>query len=233
MLGLERFRQRAFGRFWRQKIGKGQVRRLRQKDYAYILSNTNMFKTMGVHDMAKRFYELQVAGCTRKLSILNISDKLAIAGFILLGDVELVTNCAAELAKRMPKDADIIMTAETKGIPLAAELARQMGMKWYVTARKSVKAYMENPLWVEDESITTKGKQMLCLMDADIERIKGKKVVILDDVISTGGSLRALEALAEKAGAEVICKAAVLAEGDAAERKDIIFLEKLPLFDAE
>ena len=183
--------------------------------------------------MANRFYELQVAGCTRKLSILNISDKLAIAGFILLGDVELVTSCAAELAKRIPKDAEIIMTAETKGIPLAAELARQLGMKWYITARKSVKAYMENPLWVEDESITTKGKQVLCLMDADIERIKGKKVLILDDVISTGGSLRALEQLAEKAGGHVVGKAAVLAEGDAAQRKDIIFLEKLPLFDAE
>ena len=163
--------------------------------------------------MANRFYELQVAGCTRKLSILNISDKLAIAGFILLGDVELVTSCAAELAKRIPKDAEIIMTAETKGIPLAAELARQLGMKWYITARKSVKAYMENPLWVEDESITTKGKQVLCLMDADIERIKGKKVLILDDVISTGGSLRALEQLAEKAGGHVVGKAAVLAEG--------------------
>ena len=183
--------------------------------------------------MANRFYELQVAGCTRKLSILNISDQLAIAGFILLGDVELVTNCAAELAKRIPKETEIIMTAETKGIPLAAEMARQLGMKWYVTARKSVKAYMENPLWVEDESITTKGKQILCLMDADIERIKGKKVLILDDVISTGGSLRALEKLAEKAGAQVIGKAAVLAEGDAAKRTDIIFLEKLPLFEAE
>ena len=183
--------------------------------------------------MANRFYELQVAGCKRKLSILNISDKLAIAGFILLGDVELVMNCAAELAKRIPKDADIIMTAETKGIPLAAELARQLGMKWYVTARKSIKAYMENPLCVEDESITTKGKQILCLMDADIERIKGKKVVILDDVISTGGSLRALEELAAKAGGEVVCKAAVLAEGDAAKRTDIVFLETLPLFEAE
>ena len=183
--------------------------------------------------MANRFYELNVAGCTRKLAILNLDDKLAIAGFILLGDVELVTNCAAELAKRIPKEAEIIMTAETKGIPLAAELARQLGMKWYVTARKSVKAYMENPLWVDDESITTKGKQLLCLMDADIQRIRGKKVVILDDVISTGGSLRAFEALAEKAGGEVVCKAAVLAEGAAAERKDIVFLEKLPLFEAE
>ena len=183
--------------------------------------------------MAKRFYELHVAGCTRKLSILDINDELAIAGFILLGDVELVTNCAAELAKRIPKEADIIMTAETKGIPLAAELARQLGMKWYITARKSVKAYMENPLWVDEESITTKGKQILCLMDADVERIKGKKVVLLDDVISTGGSLRAMEQLAKKAGGNVICKAAVLAEGDAGNRDDIVFLEKLPLFEAE
>ena len=183
--------------------------------------------------MANRFYELQVAGCTRKLSVLNISDKLAIAGFILLGDVELVMNCAAELAKRIPKEADIIMTAETKGIPLAAELARQMGMKWYVTARKSVKAYMENAVWVEDVSITTKGVQKLCLDGVDVDRLKGKNVLLLDDVISTGGSMKALTELTEKAGGEVIGQACVLAEGDAAKRDDIIFLEALPLFEAE
>ncbi len=125
------------------------------------------------------------------------------------------------------------MTAETKGIPLAAEMARILGMKRYVIARKSVKAYMENPLIVEDESITTQGKQMLCLMDTDIALIRNKKTLRLDDVISTGGSMRALAELAEKAGAEIIGKAAILAEGDAAMRQDIIYLEKLPLFDAE
>ena len=183
--------------------------------------------------MAKRYYELTVAGCKRQLPILNLNDELAIAGFVLLGDVELTENCAAELAKRIPKDVEIMMTAETKGIPLAAALARQLGMKWYVTARKSVKDYMENPFWVEDESITTEGKQILCLMDSDVKKIKGKKVLILDDVISTGGSLKALRELAERAGGNVVAVAAVLAEGDAAKRDDIIFLEKLPLFEAE
>ena len=183
--------------------------------------------------MSERFYELEVAGCRRKLFIMNITDKVAIAGFILLGDVELTENCAAELAKKIPAETEIILTAETKGIPLAASLARILGMKNYIVARKSMKAYMKNPLWVEDESITTLGKQKLGLSDFDVEKIRGKKVLILDDVISTGGSLKAMETLVEKAGGKVIGKAAVLAEGDAAKRKDIIFLKELPLFEAE
>ena len=183
--------------------------------------------------MAKRFYHLTVAGCKRSLPILNLSDSLAIAGFVMLGDVELCESCARELAKKVPAEAEIIMTAETKGIPLAAELARQIGMPYYITARKSVKAYMEDPIWVEDESITTMGKQRLYLMRADIDRIAGRKVLLLDDVISTGGSMTALSNLAEKTGAHVIGQAAVLAEGDAAKRTDIIFLEALPLFEAE
>ena len=183
--------------------------------------------------MAKRFYDLTVAGCKRSLPILNLSNSLAIAGFVMLGDVELCESCARELAKKVPAEAEIIMTAETKGIPLAAELARQIGMPYYITARKSVKAYMEDPIWVEDESITTMGKQRLYLMRADIDRIAGRKVLLLDDVISTGGSMTALGNLAEKAGAHVVGQAAVLAEGDAAKRTDIIFLEALPLFEAE
>ena len=180
--------------------------------------------------MAKRFYDLTVAGCKRRLSILNLNEHLAIAGFIMLGDVELCENCARALAKKIPADTEIIMTAETKGIPLAAELSRQLGIPYYVTARKSVKAYMEDPIWVEDESITTLGKQRLYLTADDIARIKGRRVLLLDDVISTGGSMKALAHLAEKTGAHVIGQAAVLAEGDAAQRKDIIFLETLPLF---
>ena len=183
--------------------------------------------------MAKRFYELTVAGCARTLPIINLNDTLAIAGFVMLGDVELCEKCAHELAKKIPADTEIIMTAETKGIPLAAELARQLDMPYYVTARKSVKAYMEDPIWVEDESITTMGKQKLYLMNTDIARIAGRKVLLLDDVISTGGSMTALSALAAKAGGQVIGQAAVLAEGDAAKRTDIIFLESLPLFAAE
>ncbi len=183
--------------------------------------------------MSDRTYELHVAGCTRQLPVLDISDELAIAAFVMLGDVELVENCARELAKKVPAETEILMTAEAKGIPLAAEMARQLGMKWYITARKSIKGYMENPIIVEDESITTKGKQILCLMDADMEHIKGKNVLLVDDVISTGGSMKALRLLAEKAGGHVIGEAAVLAEGDAAKREDIIYLEPLPLFEAK
>jgi adenine phosphoribosyltransferase len=165
--------------------------------------------------------------------VLNISDTLAIAGFVILGDTDIVVNCSRQLAEKIPKDTDVIMTAETKGIPLAAEMARILDMKRYVVARKSVKAYMENPIWVEDESITTAGKQRLYLQDADIELMKGKNVLLVDDVISTGGSMKAMKQLAEKAGAHVIGEAAILAEGDAAKRKDIIYLAPLPLFDAE
>lgn len=180
--------------------------------------------------MSKKYYELNVAGCTRKLPITQISDELAIAGFIILGDTEIVEKSALELSKKIPQDAEILMTAETKGIPLVAEMARVMGMKRYVVARKSVKLYMKNPLIVEDQSITTKGKQILCLMDTDAQLIKGKKIVLVDDVISTGGSMSAMEKLAQAAGAKVVGEAAILAEGEAAKRKDIIFLEELPLF---
>lgn len=183
--------------------------------------------------MADRFYELHVAGITRQLPVLNVTDKLAIAGFIMLGDEELTLACAKALAKKVPPETDVILTAETKGIPLAADLARALNMKRYVVARKSIKAYMENPVWVDDVSITTKGVQKLCLDGVDVERLRGKNVLLLDDVISTGGSMRALNELTEKAGGKVCGEACVLAEGKAAERKDIIFLEPLPLFDAE
>lgn len=182
--------------------------------------------------MEQRFYQLQVAGCTRELPILNISDKLAIAGFVILGDVELVTRAAKDLVKKLPYEADFVMTAETKGIPLAAEVAKNLGHSRYLVARKSVKAYMYNSIWVDDESITTKGKQRLYLSEEDVNRIKGKRIILIDDVISTGGSMKALNDLAKKAGAIVVSQAAILAEGEAAKRKDIIFLKELPLFDA-
>ena len=172
--------------------------------------------------MAKKYYDLTVAGVKRQLPILNVTDELAIAGFIMLGDNELVDACAAALAKKIPAGTEVILTAETKGIPLAAELARQLGMKRFVVARKSIKAY-----------ITTKGTQKLCLNDPDIELIRGSQVLLLDDVISTGGSMRALHELTDKCGGHVIGEACVLAEGDAAKRDDIIFLEPLPLFPAE
>ena len=183
--------------------------------------------------MATRHHELVIGNLKRQLPILNLNDNLAIAGFVILGDVELTSTCASELIKKIPTDIDIIMTAETKGIPLAAEMARQLGMTYYVTARKSIKAYMEAPIWVDDESITTLGKQRLYLMASDIEKLTGKRVLILDDVISTGGSLDALIKLATQAGGIIAAKAAILAEGNAIGRTDIIYLEELPLYKPE
>lgn len=183
--------------------------------------------------MSDRFYDLNVAGCKRRLPIINLSDEIAIAAFILLGDVELTDRCAEALVAKIPANTDVIMTAATKGIPLAAALARQTGRARYVVARKSVKAYMKNPLSVEDESITTAGKQRLYLMEEDAQMISGKNVLLADDVISTGGSMLAMRKLVEKAGGNIAGEMAVLAEGDAAKRKDIIFLAELPLFEAD
>lgn len=173
-------------------------------------------------------YTLNVAGLTRELPICPINDKLDIAAFIMFSDVELTVECAKELLKKVP-EFDIIVTAESKGIPLGYEMSRQSGKK-YIVARKSVKLYMTNPVAVEVKSITTDKKQILYLSENDMNELKGKRVLIADDVISTGESLNSLIALVEKAGGNIVCKSAVLAEGDAADRKDIVFLEKLPLF---
>lgn len=183
--------------------------------------------------MPNRFHELHIAGCIRQLPILNLSETEAIAAFVMLGDVELTEACAKALLPMVPKETEILMTAETKGIPLAASLSRLLGFDWYITARKSVKAYMENPLCVEDESITTKGKQRLFLTDADVTHIRGRHVLLLDDVISRGGSMKALRGLAEAAGGIVVGEAAAIAEGAASKRTDIIFLASIPLFKAE
>lgn len=183
--------------------------------------------------MADRFYELKVAGLTRRLPVTNISSTLAIAGFVILGDVEMVEKTAEALAQKVPADVDVLMAAETKGIPLVHAMARILKMDRYVVARKSIKAYMEHPLVVEDESITTQGKQILCLQDEDIDLVRGKKVLLVDDVISTGGSMKALEELVDHAGGKVVGKIAILAEGDSIGREDITVLANLPLFPAE
>ena len=162
------------------------------------------------------------------MKLCPLDDKIDIAAFIMFSDVELTIKSAEELIKKAP-ECDVILTAESKGIPLAYEMSRQLGIP-YVVARKSVKLYMTNVVSVEVKSITTSSVQTLYLDGDKAELLKGKRVLIVDDVISTGESLRALEKLTESADGIIVGKAAVLAEGDAADRKDIIFLEKLPLF---
>ncbi len=182
--------------------------------------------------MSERYYDLEIKGCQRRLPILNINDSLAIAAFVMLGDVELTEICADELLKKVPEGTQVLMTAATKGIPLTASLARKLGFSRYVVARKSVKAYMDEPLCVEDESITTAGKQRLYLMREDAELMRGKNVLLIDDVISTGGSMLAMRELVDLAGGKTVGEMAVLAEGPAADRDDIMFLAPLPLFKA-
>ncbi|EFD82170.1 phosphoribosyltransferase family protein [Fusobacterium nucleatum] len=174
-------------------------------------------------------YTLNVAGLTRELPIIKLSYDLSIASFVILGDTEIVRKTAPIIAKKLP-EVDFIVTAEAKGIPLAYEISRILNLNEYVVARKSVKAYMEEPIEVEVNSITTTNSQKLYLNNQDAKKIKGKRVALVDDVISTGQSLKALERLVEKAGGKVLAKAAILAEGDAKDRKDIIFLEALPTF---
>lgn len=175
-----------------------------------------------------QYYEMKIAGCKRQLPICAVNDKLDIAAFIMFGDVEITVKSAKALLKLAPK-FDFIITAEAKGIPLAYEMARQAGTD-YLVARKGIKVYTTNPVAVDVKSITTDAVQHLYLADYEAERIKGKRVLIVDDVISTGESLTAIESLVNAAGGNIVGKAAVLAEGDAADRDDIIFLEKLPLF---
>ena len=176
-------------------------------------------------------YTLHVAGLTRELTICKVNDHMDIAAFIMLGDAELTVAAAAELLKKCP-EFDILLTAEAKGIPLAHEMSRQSG-KPYVCARKGVKLYMPDPVVVEDQSITTAGKQKLVIDRKELDKMNGKRVLVVDDVISTGGSLKAMEDLVALAGGTVVARIAVLAEGDAAKRHDIRFLAPLPLFNPD
>ncbi len=177
----------------------------------------------------QEYYKIKVAGLERDLPICALNDKLSIAGFVMLGDYELTEACARELNKILPPH-DYLIAPEAKAIGLVNEMARQAGEKKHFVARKGVKAYMTDPISVEVHSITTAKVQTLYLDSKDAELIKGKRMVIVDDVISTGESLTAVEELIHKAGGIVVGRAAVLAEGDAADRKDILYLEKLPLF---
>lgn len=173
-------------------------------------------------------YKMTIAGLERELPLCPLNDKIDIGAFVMFSDVEITVASATELLKKCP-DFDVILTAESKGIPLAYEMSRQCG-KPYIVARKSVKLYMTNPVSVTVKSITTANEQTLYLSAEKADVINGKNVLLVDDVISTGESLKALEELVSRAGGNISARTAVLAEGDAADRTDIIFLEKLPLF---
>ena len=177
-------------------------------------------------------HEIDIAGLKRQLPICRVTDDLYIGAFVIFGDVELTVHCARELLKRAP-EYDYLIAPEAKAIPLIYEMARQSGAEKYFLARKKAKAYMQGVFEVKVQSITTAGEQTLVLDAEDAAQLKGKRLLILDDVISTGESLRAMEVLVEKVGGVIAGKMAILAEGDAAKRDDIITLAPLPLFNAD
>ena len=177
-------------------------------------------------------YHMTIAGCERDLPLCKAGDNLMIGAFVIFGDVELTIACARDLLKKAP-EFDYMVAPEAKSIPLIHEMARQSGRNDYMLVRKAPKLYMDGVFETEVKSITTEAVQKLYMDGADAKKLHGKRVLILDDVISTGESLSAVETLVNKAGGNVVGRMAILAEGAAAEREDIIFLEKLPLFDAE
>ena len=178
------------------------------------------------------YYRMNIAGLDRDLPICPVNEELYIAGFVIFGDPELTVACAKALLEKAP-EYDYIITAEAKGIPLAHEMARQAGDKKYILARKAPKLYMKDIIEFKVRSITTAREQTLYLDGADAQLMKGKKILIVDDVISTGESLLALENLVEKAGGIIAGRMTILAEGDAQNREDLVYLEKLPLFNPD
>jgi len=177
-------------------------------------------------------YPIKVAGLERNLPICKVNDSLSIAAFVIFGDVELTEACARELLKKAP-DFDYMIAPEAKAIPLIYEMARQSGRNNYFLARKGAKLYMDGVFESSVHSITTAKEQKLYMDGADARKMKGKRIAIIDDVISTGESLSAVENLVNKAGGNIVTRMAILAEGDAADRDDILFLEKLPLFNPD
>lgn len=178
-------------------------------------------------------YTMNIAGLDRDLPLCKVADDLYIGAFVMFGDAEITVACARELLARAPKDYDYLLTAEAKSIPLIHEMARQSGAKTYFIARKGMKVYLTDPIHVTVHSITTQHEQDLYLSGEDAARIRGKRILIVDDVISTGDSLKAMEELVVDAGGTVAGRMAVLAEGDAQKRADIIYLNPLPLFNAD
>lgn len=178
------------------------------------------------------FYRMKIAGLERDLPLCPVNDDLYIAGFVIFGDQELTVACARDLLAKAP-EYDYMISAEAKGIPLIHEMARQAGDAKYMLARKAMKVYMQDPFSVSVNSITTRHTQTLYLDGAEAAMMKGKRILIVDDVISTGESLKALEALVEKAGGIICGRMAILAEGDAQTRPDLVYLEKLPVFNPD
>lgn len=178
--------------------------------------------------MPTEYYDITIAGCQRKLKLCPVNEHLDIAAFIMFSDVELTIASATALLEKAP-EFDVILTAESKGIPLAYEMSRQCGKK-YLLARKSSKLYMKEPVKVDVKSITTSRVQTLYMDKDELLYLNGKRVLLVDDVISTGESIAALENIVAQTTATIVGRATVLAEGDAAKRDDIIFLEPLPLF---
>ena len=174
-------------------------------------------------------YRMTIAGLERDLPLCPLNEDLQIGAFVIFGDPELTTACAKELLDRAPA-YDYLITAEAKGIPLVHEMARLAGNQKYFLARKAPKLYMSHILEVNVHSITTAKEQHLYLDGADAELMNGKRILVVDDVISTGESLHAIEELVREAGGIVCGRMAILAEGDAQDRPDLIYLEKLPLF---
>ncbi len=180
----------------------------------------------------KETYTIEIAGLKRDLTLCPLNENLYIGAFIMFGDVELTKKCAEALLAKAP-EYDVLITAESKGIPLLYEMARQSGNNYYIVARKGPKLYMKNVVSTNVDSITTDHVQVLCIGEAEAEAMRGKRVLVVDDVISTGESLAALETLINQVGGNIVGRMAVLAEGDAIARKDITYLSPLPLFDGE
>ncbi len=180
--------------------------------------------------MEQKYYRMTIAGCERDLPLCPLTDDLMIGAFVIFGDPELTTACAAALLEKVP-EYDYMITAEAKGIPLVHEMARLAGNQRYMLARKGTKLYMRDILDVTVHSITTNREQHLYLDGYDAALMKGKRILIVDDVISLGDSIHALEELVIAAGGTVAGRATILAEGKAADRDDIVYLEKLPLFN--
>lgn len=172
-----------------------------------------------------QYFDFEIMGLKRKLPFVKVGDHLALASFVVLSDTELIQTVAPELMKRLP-EVDVLMTAEAKGICLTYELSRLMGMKDFVVARKSRKPYMQNAVSHSVRSVTTQKEQTLWLDGCDAEKLRGKRVALIDDVIATGESIEAIENLAKTAGADVVARAAILAELQSVHRSDIIYLKE-------